>query len=96
MVKKYRAKRLRKLFIREWLQELGVTQAELARRMDTSQTNINRWLAQPHRITLDVLSGMEEALALDAGHLFRHPATVARERDALAAIETLRDTLPIQ
>ena len=77
MPSKYRAKSLRRVYIREWLEHGRIRQAELARRMGTTKVNVTRWLAEPHRITLDVISGVEDALGLEPGELFTSPVTAS-------------------
>ena len=91
---RYEAKRLRPVYISDLLNELGVKQAELARRMDTDKANVTRWLSEPQRINLDVISGIADALGLaDAGDLFRHPTLVTRLREAGEAAHQLWKTI---
>lgn len=74
MATRYQARRLRRHYIRDWLEALDVSQAELARRMNTDKGNVTRWLDEPHRVSLHVLSGVADALNLDdAGDLLRSP-----------------------
>lgn len=90
MVTRYKAERLRRHYIREWLDELNVSQTELARRMGTDKANVTRWIDQPHRINLDVISGVADALVInDAGDLLRPPQTALALRDAQEAANRL-------
>lgn len=78
MVNKYRAPQLRRHYIREWLEHKELSQAELARRMDVAPANVNRWIHEPSRVDMEVISGVADALAMtDASLLLRHPASVA-------------------
>jgi Cro/C1-type helix-turn-helix DNA-binding protein len=100
MATKYEAKRLRRHFIKEWLAELGVSQTELADLMETDKVNVTRWIKEPWRITLDVLSGVADALLpkapemRDAGNLLRDPKIVLAARNARRAAEQFLETLP--
>lgn len=77
MVNKYRAPQLRRHYIAEWLEHKEVSQAELARRMDVAPANISRWINEPWRVNMEVLSGIADALAMrEAADLLRHPSAV--------------------
>jgi transcriptional regulator with XRE-family HTH domain len=94
MATRYKAEILRRHYIREWLEFLGVSQAELARRMHTDKANVTRWLDEPWRVNLDVLSGVADALDRhDAGDLLRPPELVRDIEEALAAASRLAETL---
>lgn len=95
MVTRYKARALRRHYIREWLEDLHLSQTELARRMDTDKVNVTRWLAEPWRINMDVLSGVADALGLtDTGDLLRPPKLARAMNEARAAAENLISTLP--
>jgi transcriptional regulator with XRE-family HTH domain len=81
MATKYRAPNgLRPFYLGEWLIALGVTQDELATRMETNKENVTRWLNGSRPISLDVISAAADALLSeepqmrDAGILFQRPA----------------------
>jgi transcriptional regulator with XRE-family HTH domain len=94
MVTRYKADVLRPHYIREHLKAANVSQAELARRMRTDKTNVTRWLDEPWRVTLDVLSGVADALGLqDAGDLLRAPELARNLAEAQTAAEQLLRTL---
>ena len=97
MVTRYKAKRLRRHFIREWLEVKNVKQAELARRMDTDKANVTRWIDEPWRINMDVLSAIADALGLsDAGDLLRSPDEATALNDARHAARQLLGLAPEQ
>jgi transcriptional regulator with XRE-family HTH domain len=95
MVTRYKAKRLRRHFIREWLEAKNVKQVELARRMNTDKANVTRWIDEPRRINMDVLSGVADALGLtDAGDLLRSPDEATALNDAKHAARQLLGLAP--
>lgn len=63
--------------------------------MDTDKANVTRWLDQPQRINMDVLSGVADALAIDdLGNLLRPPQLVKALDEAKFAARQLLETLP--
>jgi Helix-turn-helix len=100
MVTRYKYSQLRPLFIKEWLDHLGVNQARLAELMKTSEKNISVWISDPTRISIDVISSIADALShyspefKDAGNLFRHPKSVRSMEQAREAAHRLIETLP--
>lgn len=94
MVTHYKAKFLRRHYIKEWLAAKDNTsQTELARRMGTDKANVSRWIKDPQRINLDILSGVADALEMaDAGDLLRPPHLVRAIHDAHTAAQHLADT----
>lgn len=101
MVTRFMAKRLRPVFIKEWLDHLGVSQTKLADLMGTDKSNITRWIKEPNRVNLDAISGICNALAPlapeleDAGNLFRHPAEVRSVQAVRDAAHRLIESLPL-
>lgn len=92
MTARYRSPVAPRHYIREWLETFGVSQQELADAMDTDKSNITRWIGEPWRVNLDVLTGISEALRgrfpemAEPGNLLKPPATVrALERIRHAA-----------
>ena len=96
MAQRYRANRRHKTYLSEWLAATGVSQAELARRMNppTDPVNVHRWITQPYRLNLDAISAIEAALLLQPGDLFRPPADVARDHALRDAVATIREQIP--
>ena len=101
MVTRFMAKRLRPVFIKEWLDYCGVSQTKLADLMGTDKSNITRWIKEPNRVNLDAISGICTALAPfapeleDAGNLFRHPSGVRSVEAARDAAHRLIEALPL-
>jgi transcriptional regulator with XRE-family HTH domain len=94
MVTRYKADALRPHYIREHLKAANVSQAELARRMRTDKANVTRWIDEPQRVSLDVLSGVADALGLDdAGDLLRPPELARNLAETRTAAERLLSTL---
>lgn len=100
MVTKYKAPSLGPHYIKEWLAHLRIKQVELAKLMNTDKANITRWIDEPRRVNLDVLSGVFLALRprapelADMGDLLRPPAVVRAMADARRAAHRLIETLP--
>lgn len=91
MAVRYAARRLRAHYIAAWLSYFGLSQQELADRMGTDKANVSRWINDPKRVNLDVLSGVADALGLgDVGDLLRSPAQAMAARNLR---ETLRAVL---
>ena len=77
----YRSKTRRKIYITEWLKYRGMSQAALARAIDTNPENISRWIMQPWRLNLDAMSDIAAALDLQSpAELFDHPDRVIARR----------------
>lgn len=79
---------LRPIYIREWLHELGVSQRELADWMETDKANVTRWISEPWRITLDVISATADALLrreplMENAGILLQPPQVVRKNQAL-------------
>lgn len=100
MATKFKASQLRRVYVKEWLTELDVSQAELARLMETDKANVTRWLGEPWRITMDVLSAIADALVFkapelkDVGNLLRPPGEARAVEAYRRAATDLVDSLP--
>lgn len=67
-------KRRRRHFIREWREHRGLTQEQLADRLDTTKANISRVESLKQGYTQDFLEACAEALQTDAASLLmRNP-----------------------
>lgn len=65
----------RKTFFREWREHRGLTQEQLAGRLDTSVASISRIESGTQPYTQDVLEAMADALMTDpASLIMRNPA----------------------
>lgn len=61
------------LFLTEWMAELGVDDAELARRLKTSATTVWRWQQSPTRLNPLKQAQVARALGIPAPLLWFHP-----------------------
>jgi transcriptional regulator with XRE-family HTH domain len=62
-----------KVYLLEWREYRGMTQDELAERIDTTNGAISRWENGKRDITVGVLAAIAEALHCHVVDLFRHP-----------------------
>lgn len=70
-------------YLREWRNARGLSQQQLADRLDTSKGQISRWESGSRSMSGDVIAALADALAIEPGDLFRDPA--APSLDALLA-----------
>lgn len=63
----------RKLYMKEWMEFLNVSDRDLASRLDTSETTVFRWYDQPRRLDPDKIIQVAEALFIEPADLFRPP-----------------------
>jgi hypothetical protein len=102
MVTKYKAPRLGPHYIKEWVEHARISQTELARLMNTNKENVTRWIREPQRVDLNVLSGVFLALRShapelsDMGDLLRPPEVVTAMAEARRAAQTLLEALPTE
>lgn len=97
MANLYRSKQPRKIYLEEWIEHLGISQAELARRIETNPENINRWISTPQRLNLDALSDLAAGLGLQSiGELFEPPPIAIAKRHFFEASNELLKTFPNQ
>jgi transcriptional regulator with XRE-family HTH domain len=68
------AKRQPRLYIAEWRESRGLTQQQLADRLETSDVTISRWETNKRRPNLDAQEAIAEALGIEAVDLRRHPS----------------------
>ncbi len=61
----------------------GLSQQQLADRLDTSKGQISRWESGGRAMSGDVIAALADALSIDPGDLFRDPS--APSIDALLA-----------
>lgn len=86
---RYIARHLRPHYIAEWLAARELSQVWLANQLDTDKANVTRWIKEPRRVNLDILSSVADALDLeDAGDLLRPPD---RAKAIYALLEAVRE-----
>jgi transcriptional regulator with XRE-family HTH domain len=71
----------------EWREHRGLTQQQLADRLETNHENISRWENHQRPIGEMVQLALAEALNIEPGDLWRHP-------DTPSADELLRNAPP--
>lgn len=64
-----------RLFIAEWRESKGLTQEQLAQRLDTTDVTISRWETRKRQPNLDALAAIAEALDIELRDLYRLPTT---------------------
>jgi transcriptional regulator with XRE-family HTH domain len=90
-------------FLREWRLHRGLTQQQVADRLETNKGNVANWENGKRGLSVDVQFALAEALAMQPEDLFRNPLQPSADallRDAspeiraqaLAIIETLLRT----
>lgn len=87
MVTRIGPKRPRRLYLQSWRESRGLTQQQLADRVDTGKDQISRWESGKRGMSAGVIAALEEALQLEPGDLFRDPAMPSVD-------ELLRDSTP--
>jgi transcriptional regulator with XRE-family HTH domain len=60
-------------FIQEWRDERGLTQEQLANRVETTKASISRWETGERDPTMKVLAAIADALSIDIADIFRDP-----------------------
>ena len=61
-------------FLREWRKHRGLTQQQVADRLETNKGNVANWENGKRGIGADVQAALAEALSIDPQDLFRDPA----------------------
>lgn len=103
MVARIGARRPRRHYLKEWRELRGLTQQQLAERLDTGKDQISRWESGKRGMTAEVIDALCEALQLEPGDLFRDPAQPSADellrnaspeqrRQAISVIEALLRT----
>jgi transcriptional regulator with XRE-family HTH domain len=73
MVTRIGPKRPRRLYLQAWRESRGLTQQQLAERVETGKDQISRWESGKRGMSAGVIAALEEALQLEPGDLFRDP-----------------------
>ena len=66
-------KKIIRLFIAEWRVHMGLTQQQLADRLETTHVTISRWETRKRQPNLSAQEAIAEALGIDVTDLRRHP-----------------------
>lgn len=61
------------MYIAEWRESRGLTQQQLADRLEASDVTISRWETGKRQPDLNALAAIAEALDADVMDLYRHP-----------------------
>lgn len=83
MVSRIGPKRPFRHYLREWRAARGLSQQQLADRLETSKGQISRWESGGRSMSGDVIAALADALSIEPGDLFRDPS--APSLDALLA-----------
>lgn len=67
-------KRPHHIYIAEWREHKGLTQQQLADRLEVSDVTISRWETKERRPDIDAQAAVAEALGIEFVDLHRHPA----------------------
>ena len=67
-------RRQRKLFIAEWREIRGLTQAQVASRLGTTDMTVSRWERGAVLLNTDVMAALADALGIEPEDLYHHPA----------------------
>jgi transcriptional regulator with XRE-family HTH domain len=67
-------KRLPRLYLAEWREKCGLTQQQLADRLETSDVTVSRWETGKRRPDLNAQEAIAEALGIESVDLRRHPS----------------------
>lgn len=81
MVTRIRSSKPIRHFLREWREYRGLTQQQVADRLDTGKDQISRWENSKRGLTMEVQFALAEALGIDPADLLRDPQ--APSADAL-------------
>jgi transcriptional regulator with XRE-family HTH domain len=73
MIARIGPKRPRRQYLQEWRELRGLTQEQVAERLDTSKGQVSRWESGKRGMSAGVLEALEEALQLEPGDIFRDP-----------------------
>lgn len=80
------------LFLTEWMEHLGVDDAELAKRLRKSATTVWRWRQSPTRLNPLKQAQVASALGIWPGQLWMHPAAKAMRMIRIVLEENASET----
>jgi transcriptional regulator with XRE-family HTH domain len=78
-------------FLYEWREHRGLTQQQLADRLETNHENISRWENHQRPIGEMAQLALAEALSIEPGDLWRHPDTPSADELLRHASPAVRD-----
>lgn len=73
MVHRIGPKHPRQNFLRAWREHRGLTQEQLAERLDTSKGQVSSWETGRRSMSWGVMDALAEALSIEPWDLFRDP-----------------------
>lgn len=87
-------------YLKEWRENLNLTQQQLADRLETGKDQVSRYENNKRKMTLEMASAFAEAMGLDHLAIFRDPkapsvdellrrASPEQRRQAFAVIEAI-------
>ncbi len=85
----YRHHTRRRVYLQEWLDHTGHSQADVMRAANTNKSTVSRWISDPSRQSLSVLAVFADVCGCDTLDLFFLPGT----RPTVAELRQARDTL---
>lgn len=62
------------LYIAEWMEERGLSDEKLAKKLGVARETVTRWRNQQHRLNPDKIANIAAALDLEPWQLFAPPA----------------------
>lgn len=72
-------KRSRRIFLAKWREHRGLTQEQLAGRLDVTAMTVSRWERGETKLNTDVLSAVADALDIEPGDIYRDPDRPTQE-----------------
>ncbi len=61
------------MFLREWREHVGLTQEQLADRLETTKGTISRWENKARKMSLETAAAVCEALGISPGAIYHTP-----------------------
>lgn len=84
------------LFLREWIDERRLEQRQVAERMGIEPGTVSKLINGRMKLTIEYLSGFDDALDIAVSDLFRHPRTPTQnELLAMGTPEQLRAAMQL-
>lgn len=80
-------------YIREWMKKKGITQEQMAGRLDVSQGTVSKMLKKSSVLTEYYLVGIAQALSLTVPDLFRNPDRPTQEELLAGLSDDQRQTV---
>lgn len=90
MVVKIHPRRIRRVYLAEWREHVGLTQKQLAERLDCDVMTVSRWELHKVAISTDALAALSEALGGDT----MEPEDLYHDPDKPTPNQLLRDQTP--